>query len=193
MINISASFAKREQILSNLNIDNELYIYAAASEYEKGNFSEAAEILEARISKSTANIAAKILLSKVYAQLGKYQLAVHQLKKSCELINSPKTFEYYLQEIDSIQKKDTIRFDSELSEPLDYKFTADETEIQSSTASESKSYETLLVSETLAKIYSSQGEFSEAIKIYEKLLDRKPESREKYLQAIEELKTRLGK
>ena len=50
-----------------------------------------------------------------------------------------------------------------------------------------------LVSETLAKIYISQGESKRSNQIYEKLIERKPENKEKYLQSIEELKSRLEK
>jgi tetratricopeptide (TPR) repeat protein len=46
-----------------------------------------------------------------------------------------------------------------------------------------------LASETLANIYLSQGEKSEAIKIFELLIDRKPEKREYYLAKIAELKS----
>ena len=64
-------------------------------------------------------------------------------------------------------------------------------EFQHSQSDGSSSGETELVSETLAKIYVSQGEFSEAIKIYQKLVERKPESREKYISLVNELKSRL--
>jgi tetratricopeptide (TPR) repeat protein len=47
-----------------------------------------------------------------------------------------------------------------------------------------------LASETLANIYLSQGEKSEAIKIFELLIDRKPEKREYYLAKIAEIKSK---
>jgi tetratricopeptide (TPR) repeat protein len=45
-----------------------------------------------------------------------------------------------------------------------------------------------LASETLANIYLSQGEKSEAIKIFELLIDRNPEKKEYYLAKIAEIK-----
>jgi len=45
-----------------------------------------------------------------------------------------------------------------------------------------------LATETLAKIYISQGQKSEAIKIYEILVIRDPEKKDYYLQKISELK-----
>jgi len=45
-----------------------------------------------------------------------------------------------------------------------------------------------LASETLANIYLSQGQKSEAIKVYESLFQRNPEKKEYYLEKIRELK-----
>jgi tetratricopeptide (TPR) repeat protein len=47
-----------------------------------------------------------------------------------------------------------------------------------------------LASETLANIYLSQGEKSEAIKIFELLIDRNPEKKEYYLAKIAEIKSK---
>jgi tetratricopeptide (TPR) repeat protein len=49
-----------------------------------------------------------------------------------------------------------------------------------------------IVSETLAKIYAAQGEYKEAILIYEKLIDKTPSKKEEYLQKIKELHLRLN-
>ncbi len=193
MGNYSDSFLNKGRILSNLNIDHELFLHLAAGEYEKENYSGAAEILENNIKKFPSNTSAQILLSKTYAQLGKYQLAVYQLKSACERIHSTKTLNFYLQEIEGIVKTVKIDFDTDSSKLPDYKFSVQHNEEKFLPADESKSYETLLVSETLAKIYISQGELNEAIKIYEKLIDRKPENTEKYLLSIEELRSRLDK
>jgi len=48
----------------------------------------------------------------------------------------------------------------------------------------------MLASETLANIYLSQGEKSEAIKIFELLISRKPEKREYYLAKIAEIRSK---
>jgi len=82
---------------------------------------------------------------------------------------------------------------SETANNLDLKITSEPISNIAAQTTDSKTYEHILVSETLAKIYISQGELTEAIKIYEKLMERKPESKEKYLQSIEELRSRLEK
>lgn len=48
-----------------------------------------------------------------------------------------------------------------------------------------------IVSETLAKIYAAQGEYREAINVYEKLIHKTPSKEDEYLAAIEELKSKL--
>jgi tetratricopeptide (TPR) repeat protein len=48
-----------------------------------------------------------------------------------------------------------------------------------------------IVSETLAKIYAAQGEYKEAIRVFEKLVDKNPSKKEEYLQKIKDLNSRL--
>jgi hypothetical protein len=49
----------------------------------------------------------------------------------------------------------------------------------------------IIVSETLAKIYISQGEYKEAIDIYNLLKEKHPNKVEYYSSKIEELKSKL--
>jgi tetratricopeptide (TPR) repeat protein len=49
----------------------------------------------------------------------------------------------------------------------------------------------MFVSETLAKIYITQGEFREAIDVYQKLIKKTPAKQEYYLQKISELQSQL--
>jgi tetratricopeptide (TPR) repeat protein len=49
----------------------------------------------------------------------------------------------------------------------------------------------MFVSETLAKIYITQGEFKEAIDVYQKLIKKNPSKQEYYLQKISELQSQL--
>ena len=63
-------------------------------------------------------------------------------------------------------------------------YVVPETKQESNIADKSK-----LASETLANIYLSQGEKTEAIKIFELLVNRNPGKREYYLAKIEEIKS----
>jgi tetratricopeptide (TPR) repeat protein len=53
------------------------------------------------------------------------------------------------------------------------------------------SSQSMIVSETLAKIYVAQGEFKEAIGVYKKLVLKEPDKKEYFLQKINELKSEL--
>ena len=53
------------------------------------------------------------------------------------------------------------------------------------------SEDSLIVSETLAKIYIAQGEFKEAIGVFEKLKKKTPEKRDYYSEKIREVKSNM--
>lgn len=193
MDKISDSVVQKAQIVSKLNCETNLFLRLAAIKYEVGSYDESVEILEKQLDHLSNNPTAQILLSRAYARLGKYHQGVQLLKSACEAIHSPKTFEYYLKEIESIQrgqKNDFTNFEQKSPKPI---ILADTSNKDFTKINETKPTEHSLVSETLAKIYFSQGEIKEAISIYEKLIERKPENKEKYLHAIEELKSRLEK
>ena len=193
MDKISDSIINKAQIISSLNRDTNLSLRLAAQKYEDQNYAESAELLERYLEKFPSNSPAQILLSKTYAQLGKYHQAVQQLKSASQTIHSSRTFDFYLKEIEAIQRGEKIGFTEVSSKPVELKIPHETTEVNLTQTNEAKTYEHSLVSETLAKIYISQGEFTEAIGIYEKLTERKPENKEKYLHSIEELKSRLEK
>lgn len=193
MYNISDSILQKAYIISKLNRDTNLSLRIAAEKYEDENYTESAEILEKHIEKFPSGTTAQILLSKTYAQLGKYHQAVQYLKSASEIIHSPKTFDFNLKEIEEIQRREIAGIKSGTANTLDFKITSEPSGNNLAQTADSQTYEHTLVSETLAKIYISQGEFTEAIKIYEKLIERKPDNKEKYLHSIEELKSRLEK
>jgi tetratricopeptide (TPR) repeat protein len=191
--NISDSIVQKAQIISSLYGETNLALHLAAKKYGDQNYAESAELLERFLEKFPSNIAAQILLSKTYAQLGKYHQAVQHLKSTSETIHSPSTFNFYLKEIEAIQRGEKTGYTEDSLKPVEYKIPYETTRVDFTQTDEAKTYEHSLVSETLAKIYISQGEFKEAISIYEKLIERKPELKEKYLHSIEELKSRLEK
>jgi tetratricopeptide (TPR) repeat protein len=52
------------------------------------------------------------------------------------------------------------------------------------------SQDSMVVSETLAKIYVAQNEYDEAIKVYEKLIKKEPSRYEHYTEKIKEIRSR---
>ncbi len=66
-----------------------------------------------------------------------------------------------------------------------------ENDILSSSLLENFPDNNMIVTETLAKIYASQGEFKDAIEVYKKLIIRNPQKSEYYNQKINQLKSEL--
>lgn len=184
-------FLKKSIIVLDYKPDSPLLIHLALSKYVNGDYSEAVDLLEKYLVKYPNNSCALILLSKAYAQLGKYQMAMQSLKEACEKIHSNLTFEFYLKEIEQIKNKERLIFNSSVSSPAELRIEEELNPAEKHVNDKTISYDGTLVSETLAKIYISQGEFREAIKIYEKLIERKPDSKQNFLMAIEELNSRL--
>ena len=58
-------------------------------------------------------------------------------------------------------------------------------------ADEETGHSSPIISETLAKIFASQGEYKEAIKVYEKLILKTPSKEEEYIKKIKELNSRF--
>ena len=190
---ISDSIIQKAQIISKLNRETILSLHIAAKKYIDEKYSESAELLEKHLEKFPTSNTAQILLSKTYAQLGKYHQAMQLLKSANLAINSSTTFDFYLKEIEAIQRREKLDPNSETATTLELKIPKEANEDNISFIDKGDSFGKFLVSETLAKIYISQGELKEAISIYEKLIDRKPENKEEYSRAIEELKSRLEK
>lgn len=53
------------------------------------------------------------------------------------------------------------------------------------------SQDSMIVSETLAKIYVAQNEYDEAIKVYEKLIKKEPSRYEHFTEKIKEIRSKL--
>ena len=79
MDRFSDSLIQKAQIISNLNRDSSLSLRIAEKKYGDANYDESAALLETYLEKFPFDSAAQILISKTYAQLGKYHKAVQFL------------------------------------------------------------------------------------------------------------------
>jgi len=214
-----------------------LFVRMANTEIEKNNIKKAIEILNSGLKGYPDYAAANILLGKAYTLLGNYGKALQNIKTGCDLIHSPKTYEFYLNEIDNIKKQRSL---FELSRRKSFMPPVEETEKNSSEPSlfepekgeernphkfEEQLYklaeeisnakmpeagnqntvndnrnslenvpfanENLIVSETLAKIYIAQGEYKEAINVFQKLKLKNPDKTNYYDEKIIELKKQI--
>jgi len=200
------TFNDKVNLIYEYNKRSPLFVRVANSEIEKNNSARAAEILHDGLSIYPHYPTAHILLGKALMLLGKYKEALDSFRKGSELVNSHRVYEYYVQEVETLkkqrvlfepspkpgfleekdgQKSSTISLQEELSSFDSMSVIKTEPTSAKPAAGES------IVSETLANIYITQGEFKEALKIYERLLIKNPQKRDYYLKKIEELKAEL--
>lgn len=205
---------ERIKLIYEFNKNSPLFTRVAAVELQKGNYQEANRILEEGINSHSFYPTAFLLLSLCKAYEGKETEAKIVAKIGSDLINSKETYEYYCKKIEAI-----IEERKSISETMRPNFIEENNSMESD-AIESK-LEILaeqlskakiipkaneenneleipeykgkkIVSETLAEIYFSQKNYSDAISAYEELINQKPEKAEYYLNRIDEIKSRMN-
>jgi tetratricopeptide (TPR) repeat protein len=223
------AFNQKVSLIYEYNNKSPLFARVAENEIEKNNIDTAIKILTEGLINHPDFSVAYFLLGKAYSIQGNYGQALKSIKKGSELIHSPKTFDYYLREIDAIKKQrqlfnvsrwantsnensmqnvqtqsnesNQIKTSESIEETLN-KLTA-EIEGTSKVIKEAKkkiednrikeyTNNDFIVSETLAKIYITQGEFKEAISVYKKLKIKNPDKEVYFDSKIVELKARLS-
>lgn len=231
MKNPSQIFDQKVSLIYEYNKNSPLFVKIAGNQIEANNPDKAIEILDDGLKKYPEYPAAYFLLGKAYTIKGLYSQALKYVKRGSELIHSPKTYDYYLREIEAIKKQrsffkatrweDDIKDDisseavadvsvkdiedslksmppitesiKKLNEEImDAKETIQKAKEVASPSAKSFAESNMIVSETLAKIYVNQGEYQEAIAVYEKLIKKSPDKKDYYEIKIEEIKIRMN-
>lgn len=215
----SEIFNEKVSLIYEYNKQTPLFVRMANIHLEKNNPQEALIILNAGLIHYPDHPVAIFLIAKAHTALGNYSQAIKFLKKGSELIHSPKTYEFYLREIEAIKKQkifydvdrtsgnetslsekekdltsvfltDTVKkIAEELKEAEEVLINPDKENFESQTFNLIDN--SLILSETLAKIYINQREYQEAIRIYEKLKIKIPEKSHYFDSKIDELKLKL--
>ncbi len=214
-------FTEKVSLIYEYNSRSPLFVRQANTEIESNNLERAFDILTQGLKLFPNHPVAYVLLGKAFALKGKYPDAAQAFKKASTIIDSPQTFDYYIRELENIKKqrspftiKKRTTFIEEGSLPtkpsvsplsaghdddlaqLAEKLTnarmnvsATDNEPEDETIS---TKEPAIVSETLGKIYATQGKFKEALQIYEILLQRNPGRKAELQKVIQELKIKIA-
>lgn len=199
------TFNDKVNLIYEYNKRSPLFVRVANIEIENNNATRAAEILNDGLAIYPDYPTAHILLGKTLMLLGRYKEALDSFRRGSELVSSHGVYEYYVQEVETFkkqrvlfepshkpaffgeekkQKNDSISLEKELSS-FDSMAGAKPESVPLKSGGDS------IVSETLANIYITQGEFREALTIFERLLTKNPQKKDYYLKKIQELKSEL--
>jgi len=212
------NYKNKIRLIYEFNRKSPLFARIASWELENNNYDSAIEILEAGLREYPDFPTPYFLLGKAYTKKNDFAKALKCYKRGSELIHSRDTYHYYLKELESyknlktppefrnldytVEKKEIIqpepgsKLEDNLNE-LAEKISKAKIPVQPSPVKEEKKSSffkdentggIMIVSETLAKIYVAQGEYDEAINVYEKLAERNPSKEEYFSQKISELK-----
>jgi tetratricopeptide (TPR) repeat protein len=201
--------ADKFSLLYQIDNRSPLFILIAYKKFIDGDIDSAASLIEKGLINFPDNPTALLIKAKIFIKKGNFSQALKLIKNASKIIGTQKTFDSYLIELETLNKQ-FIKIDS--AEKLD---ASNEFSIQQNTIAESiskstdkdqnkeTSYplrtdyddidDTMIISDTLAKIYFNQKEYKEAIRIYNKLKNKFPEKTAYYNSKISEIQALIEK
>ena len=190
-------------LVYEFNNDSPLIVYEASKELEDNNVTKAIEMLNKAIENYPYYPTPYFLLATALAHNQEFEEAKIILSKGHNLLDNEKTYKYYSNLIEKIKREfDGIsnNFDDTVNKVLDETLLHSDESDSIDLLSEEKTVtdpiltkvnthlpDGTIVTETLAEIYSSQGNFNEAKEIYQKLKYIYPDKAEKFEKKIAEL------
>jgi len=214
-------YKNKIRLIYEYNRKSPFFARIANWELENNNYEIAIEILEIGLRENPDFPTPYFILGKAYSKMGEYSKALKCYRKGSELIHSKETYQFYLRELESLKSLKTPpefrtmqvleeitkkTFSEKSSRPGEIEDNLDELAEKISQAKipviqeersssqyipNENSESSMIVSETLAKIYLAQGEIQEAIMVYEKLSKKEPARKDYFSQKISELKSKL--
>ncbi len=196
-------------LVYEFNKDSPLLVYKASKEIEDRNITNAIELLNTSIEKYPYYPTAYFLLSVALAYNEEYIKARELITQGNDLLDEEQTSQYYTNLVEKIRKEaeglDT-NFEDSVSKVLDDSFNDendfydfDDISIESNNNEDKQTEspkgnitEGTIVTETLAEIYNTQGNYKEALDIYNRLLKIQPEKTNKFNQKILEINHSMG-
>lgn len=206
-------------LIFGFNNKSPLFARVANDYLIKGEYKEAKKILEAGLQLYPDYPAAYFVYGLCLSKLGENSKACEMIEKGGEFVDSSETVSFYLNKIQKIPDQKNPKFDdtanssskkdaetsaetdmddlTKLAQQLENaKIIIDEnTEVEFEQENEVESQSHVagkpLVSETLAEIYFSQGNYKEALALYQNLISIQPEREQFYQIKINQIKKLL--
>jgi tetratricopeptide (TPR) repeat protein len=101
-------FNKKVSLIYEYNKSTPLFVKVANTELEKNNIEEAIEILQTGLKIYKEHPTANLLLGKAFALSGKYSDALDFFQRGSNILRSDRTYDYYLNELESIRKQRSL-------------------------------------------------------------------------------------
>ncbi len=208
------------KLIYEYNEGSPLFARVAAYEIKEGNINDAIKILETGIGIHPSYPTAYLVLALANACAGKEEDARNSAAIGSELLGSSETFDYYEKKISEIiSERNTL---SEAKRPAfivdgenektedDFENMEDKLDLLAERLSKAKIIPNemgepteeitapevkvkKIVTDTMAEIFISQKNFTEALAIYAELLRQRPEKAGIYLQKISDLNSLMEK
>jgi tetratricopeptide (TPR) repeat protein len=179
----------RCDVICTQNKKSPLFLRLAEKEIREMNFIKGIEILESALENNPGNAAAYFLLGRAHAGDGNLRAALQNFKRGSELIKSEKTYQYYLREVENIKSRSEKKPITSETISSDFERLFENTPVKEKNENKKSAINDPLISETLAKIYLSQGEIKEALRIYSLLIKKCPDKRGYFEDKIAEIKS----
>lgn len=193
------------ELLFQINSQSPLFITIAYKKILDNDLDGSLSIIEKGLLEFPDHPTALLLKSRILIKKENFSQALRLIKKASNLLGSPKTFDYYLTELETLNKqsiKIEVEDKSKIQEDIlpdlknipeklpELNTTKEYSEVKTNLQTDySVIDDSLIISDTLAKIYFNQKEYKEALRIYSKLKSKHPEKSDFYDSKISEIKS----
>lgn len=200
------------KLIYEFNNDSPLFARLAYTEIENKEYQNAINILEKGIEKFPSYPTANFIYSIALAYQGKIKEAVTLVKKTREIFPCGESIDFYLRKIEQINKDQNSLGESSRFSFIPGDFKEDENQFEDNletiaeqlskakikidnsiagdiTPREEETPSKQIVSETMARIFVSQGKFEEAVSMYRELMMSEPHRKDYFQRKIDEIKT----
>ncbi len=216
----SRLFGEKAELIFEFDNSSPLFTRKANKLIELNNIEEAIRTLETGLQLFPDYPTAFVLLGRCLSLIGDYEKSIHNYKIAASLIDSEDSLIAFYAEVELLQKMRSpftlSKKSTSVEEDLHLNFDGDENktiaknddlldlarkisgariEVVEEDIPETDSdleEEPLIISETLAKIYTSQEKYQEAISVYRLLIQKYPSKQNYFEEIISGLQNRLN-